>query len=162
MTHDPDRPEHFAGRKTVQTKDGVSTTYSYDAADRLTGQLVAGATATFAYDGVGNTTLKHHQGGYPQTMSYDAAQQLIAKLEGAGIVTYGFDTNGRMTVVNDNGVRTTMGYDRSNRLQRVTYPDGSADDVMYYDGDGLRRKLIKGASVVTYVWDGADYLGEVR
>jgi len=33
---------------------------------------------------------------------------------------------------------------------------------MYYDGDGLRRKLIKGAGVVTYEWCGSDYLGEVR
>lgn len=95
-------------------------------------------------------------------MSYDAAQQLMVKLDGAGVVTYGYDTNGRMTAVIDNGVRTTLGYDRSNRIRRVTYPDGSADDVMYYDGDNLRRKLVKGASVVTYVWDGADYLGELH
>ena len=41
-------------------------------------------------------------------------------------------------------------------------PPVSADDVMYYDGDGLRRNLIEGSSVVTYVWDGSDYFGEVR
>ena len=39
---------------------------------------------------------------------------------------------------------------------------GSNISTMQYDGDGLRRVLEEGLVRTTFVWDGDDYLGEVR
>jgi len=50
------------GRKTAQTRDGVTTVYSYDAVDRATGQQANGGWATFSYDPVGKILTKQHQG----------------------------------------------------------------------------------------------------
>ena len=71
-----------AGRKTVQKRDAVATTYTYDVDDRLTKQDTSGAVATFTMDTVGNVTVKHHQGLSPVTLSYDAANRLTTVQDG--------------------------------------------------------------------------------
>ncbi len=60
-----------AGRKTKQVRNTTTTTYTYDNADRLTGQQVTGARATFVMDAVGNITVKSQEGTSPQTMTYN-------------------------------------------------------------------------------------------
>ncbi len=43
-------------------------------------------------------------------------------------------------------------------LQQV----GTARTTHAYDGDGLQRRMVTSGSTTTYVWDGTDYLGEVK
>lgn len=45
------------------------------AADRLTGQQLAGAFAIYTMDAVDNITVKHKEGSVPMTMTYNAASQ---------------------------------------------------------------------------------------
>ena len=49
---------------------------------------------------------------------------------------------------------------RENRmtLQQV----GTVRTTYAYDGDGLRRRMVTPGGTTTYVWDGTDYLGEVK
>jgi YD repeat-containing protein len=59
-------------------------------------------------------------------------------------------------------VNTQFLFDRENRLKKRTDSDGTVM-TNTYDGDGLRRTRQKqGETVVTYIWDGSDYLGEVN
>lgn len=86
-------------------------------------------------------------------------------MDGPTPVTYTYDNNGNMTSENRNGAQTQSVYDRSNRLKAEVTDLGDSRTTMLYDGDGLR--LVKqltdqGLVVTTYVWDGSDYLGEVR
>lgn len=54
-------------------------------------------------------------------------------------------------------------YDNENRLTKQTDPDGTVTTMTYQGYDGLRRsKQVTGSSPTTFIWDGSDYLGEVR
>ena len=53
-------------------------------------------------------------------------------------------------------------YERENRLKKRTASEGTIM-TNTYDPDGLRRTRQKqGETVVTYIWDGSDYLGEMN
>ena len=150
------RKERRCGRKISQLRDGVVTSYTYDAADRLTGQQLAGAYGTYTMDSVGNITVKHEEGSSPMTMTYDAASRLTTLLQGLVTSTYTYDSNGNNTAINAGGVRTTLAYDYENRMR--TYIEGANRTTYVYWADGLRRQQIVNGSAVTYVWDGSDYL----
>jgi len=60
------------------------------------------------------------------------------------------------------GVNTQFLFDRENRLKKRTDSDGTVL-TNTFDGDGLRKTRQKhGETVVTYIWDGSDYLGELN
>ena len=81
-------------------------------------------------------------------------------VNGTGTITYLYDANGNLTNVTDPpNVIITMAYDKENRLSE--HRQNAAIDTYLYDGDGLKRVEIEGASRTTLVWDGSDYLGEV-
>ena len=150
------RKERRCGRKISQLRDGVVTSYTYDAADRLTGQQLAGAYGTYTMDSVGNITVKHEEGSSLMTMTYDAASRLTVVLQDSLRSTYTYDSNGNNTAINAGGVRTTLAYDYENRMR--TYIEGANRTTYVYWADGLRRQQIVNGSAVTYVWDGSDYL----
>lgn len=108
---------------------GGSTTYSYDAADRLS-RVVGTSTTTY---------------------SYDAADQLASKTTGNKKVTYSYDADGNRTGESD--LRNSYGYDQANRL--ISF--GTANTYSY-DGDGLRTKKIVSGTAETFVYDMADGL----
>jgi hypothetical protein len=73
-----------AGKNTNRTVDnGVTKTYCYDAADRLTSSSDA-AVGTPTYDAHGNTTSL----ATPQTMTYDGADRHMSTTTGAATVRY--------------------------------------------------------------------------
>jgi YD repeat-containing protein len=147
------------GRKTVSLRDTERTTYTYDNADRLVSQTLAGALTSFTMDAVGNVTVKHQQGTNPLTMVYDAANRLMTIQSGGTRTTNAYDSNGNLTSENAAGVRTTYTWDRENRLRNVN-ANGSLSTYTF-DGDGLRRSRHEaGGSLTTTIWDGSDYLGE--
>ncbi|MFO0538494.1 MAG: hypothetical protein ACK5ZK_02565, partial [Armatimonadota bacterium] len=129
-----------AGRKTKQVRNTTTTTYTYDNADRLTGQQVTGARATFVMDAVGNITVKSQEGTSPQTMTYNAAQRLTTMQDGPTRVTFTYDNNGNTTIEQrgSSAIRTVYAYNRRNEMTKVTLPDETST-TMTYDGDGLRR-----------------------
>ena len=68
-----------AGRKTKQVRNTTTTTYTYDNADRLTGQRVTGARATFVMDAVGNITVKSQEGASPQTITRSSVARPLTR-----------------------------------------------------------------------------------
>ena len=144
---------------TADLDPSTTTTYTYDNADRLTGQQVTGARATFVMDAVGNITVKPQEGTSPQTMTYNAAQRLKSSRIGAVTTEFDYDNNGNMTIEDVSGTKTTYAYDRENRMQTMQTASGTS--TYAYDGDGLRRRIQDASGTVTIVWDGTDYLGEI-
>ncbi len=148
-------------RKTSSAMNGVVTTYSNDAENRLLGQTVAGGVATFSYDPLDNTLLKWYQGQYPQTMTYNVASQQVTMVLGAATTNYTYNQAGAETSESASGAVTGYVYDCENRLLKTTTP-AFAVTTYSYGGDGLRRSYQKpGQPINTLVWDGANYLGEI-
>lgn len=141
-----------AGNRTGVTETGVplpgTTTYAYDAADRLVGaQYPDGSTAGWGYDPVGNRTAATAN-GVTVPATYDAANRLTAQ----GGATFAHDRNGNRTGKTEGGVATSYTYDAENRLTGVGAPGGPSASYAY-DGDGRRvRETVNGATTV-YAWD---------
>lgn len=77
-------------------------------------------------------------------------------------VTYSYDNNGNTTVENRGGIVTNYTYNKRNKVRVILTVQGSRDSfvTMTYDGDGLRRTKSTDDGLITYVWDGSDYLQE--
>lgn len=157
------------GNRTSRVQDGVAYTWTYDDDYRLTGQQSAGAWATFTMDANGNILSKQHQGQNPLTMTYDDADRLGPSLQGAsiGLNVFTFDANGNQIKKSGAALGTQPTwwfYDPENRLIGVGVGNIPSPTATYtYSGDGLRRTAQElGGARTTFVWDGSDYLGEVR
>ena len=114
---------------------------------------------------VGNVLTKQHQGAAPQTYMFDPADRMTTMIEGSAVTTYAFDPNGNNTVEQTNTRLTTNTWDPENRLIGIQWKQKSSSGLSTYtfSGDGLRRTAQEqGAGVSTMIWDGSDYVGEVR
>lgn len=115
--------------------DGSTHTYGYDAADRLTSEVVAdgqGAavhTRTYEYDTAGNRTRVTYTPavgtGFDRTATYDARD----RLQTDGTVTFTWDDDGRM-LSRSGAEGYVLSWDSEDRLLSVTYADGA---VAYHD-----------------------------
>ena len=96
--------------------DGTST-YAYDALDRLTGyEDPSGLRTAYAYDAVGNRTSLAVGSSAPVLYAYDAAHQLLS----AGETDYAYDRNGRLVSERSAGQTRSYGWDYQGRLVSVT------------------------------------------
>ena len=83
--------------------------------------------------------------------------------------TYSYDTNGNLTTILEPGsLRTTMAYDKENRMISNTDHDPGADPsdvttVFTYDGDGLKQTEFEDlfGTTTTLVWDGMNVIQEL-
>ena len=142
-------------------KDGVTTTWTYDATYRLTGQQKTGEFATYSYDSVGNVLVQMRQTVPVETHTYDAANRIVTSARNATITTFTYDSNGNPTLENIATNPQTYTYDKENRLTVVQWSGGTAHSTYTYAGDGLRRSLFEqGGTLTTTIWDGDDYLME--
>jgi RHS repeat-associated protein len=128
-----------AGRVTqvTQTGSGVTATLmskTYNAQGLLqTVTDARGATFTFAYDAAGNRTSVTNalnNTTYYQNFNAHGQATRIQKADGT-IITRVFDLRGRMTSETIAGLTTTYTYDASNRVTRVTQPDGSWSNLAF-------------------------------
>lgn len=134
------------GKRTAMTDSAGTTSWGYDALDRLTSATYPNDDATtYGYDAVGNRTSQTVNGA-TTTSTYDAADRLLA----AGNESYGYDTAGRQTSKTSGGITTTYGHDA---LGRLTSIGGPVSATYQYNGDGLRvGKTVNGATT-GYAWD---------
>jgi RHS repeat-associated protein len=90
------------GWLTAQTRNGVTTSYSYDA----TGQLTAGGSDAYSYDANGNRTMSGYQTG--------PGNQLLSD----GTWNYTYDAEGNLVgkIAPSTGIIWTYTYDDVNRL----------------------------------------------
>ena len=128
----------------------ATTTYSYDAVDRLTSACLDPACATslaYTYDPVGNRLSEGRPEG-TTTSAYNAADQLTTVTDPAGGVTsYTFDAAGRQTAAGS----STFGYDAADRLTSATV--GGVSHTYAYAGDGRRLSAVDGGVTANFVWD---------
>jgi YD repeat-containing protein len=158
------------GNRVSHVQDGVSTTWVYDDIYRLIRQEKSGERATFSYDAVGNILTKHHQGSSPMSFTYDDADRIVTMIQGTQLTTFTYDNTGNLTAEHmydngaDNETFSTYSYDHENRLVVAKEPPTTVSTYTY-DGDGLRRTSKSNTGeeesvLTTFIWDGADYLGE--
>jgi len=151
------------GNPTQVTRAGNApgtTTYAYDARDRLTDVCFQSSCPSgsdpfirWTYDAVGNRLTETRPTG-TANYTYNAADELTS----GGGVSYSYDQNGNQTSA---GSRT-FAYDLADRLTSTT--SGSSTTSYTYDGDGDRLTANGGtgpSSVVQYIWDGNGALPEL-
>lgn len=129
-----------------------TTTYAYDASDRLTSVCFQascpGASDPFirwTYDRVGNRLNEQRPSG-TTTYTYDARDRLLS----AGSVSYTYDQNGNALSA---GSRT-FAHDLANRLNTTIL--GNTTTSYSYDGDGVRLQASTGSAAnkkTNFLWD---------
>ena len=130
----------------VTDRNGVSTTYRYDAFGRLTEENAGGNGKSYTYDRAGNV-LTAVNGEETITRTYDAEGRVLSKSDGhTGTVTYCYDiplTNGeyREEMTTPDGVVTTTTFDAVGRIREVT--DNAGNSVQYvYHANGSRLATV--------------------
>jgi RHS repeat-associated protein len=142
-------------RLLTETRNGSTTSYSYDSSNQLTND----SRVTYTYDAVGNRTMSGYTTGTGNrltsdgtwTYSYDDEGNLTKKSKGANAETwtYGYDHDNRMTWAEkratDGGtlqLRADYKYDAlGNRIEVDVDPDGAG---------------MQGTTVTRYGYDGGN------
>ncbi len=115
-------------RRTMVDGDGT-TTYTYDALNRLTRVVYPGGeTVDYTYDPMGSRLTLTSSVSGAISYTYDAADQLLT----AGATTYTWDANGNMTGKGG----ATYTWDALDRLTGIT--NGATTAGYSYNGDGAR------------------------
>jgi RHS repeat-associated protein len=118
--------------------DGVTTSYTYDSANRpLTSTDAAGHTTTYTYDGAGRRLSERLPSGATTSWTYDGAGRILTvTAPDTGVTTYGYDAAGRATTVTDpTGAVTTTTYNALGLPASVT-PPGKPATTYGYDALG--------------------------
>ena len=169
-----------AGRlASITSPTGTVTAYRYDAAGREIAATIGTATTTYSYDALGRRTGQHTSTGARQTvdLSPDGAQQgvaasgtaavhyttdpageITAVTTTAGAVRYQYDASGRrVALIDATGAVTRYTYDAAGHLTRLIDPLGSAS--FGYNKIGLRvSATLPGGITAVYGYDAANHL----
>jgi RHS repeat-associated protein len=144
---------------TVGTTVVGSTTYLYDAANRVTainhynGSGTALATYAYSYDHAGRLTSEVDSGTRTLTYTYDNANQLTAD----SLHTYTYDGTGNR---NNTGWSTPTG--NENELQSATLVSGTWSYTYDADGNMTKKSLGASAETWTYTYDDRNEMTEAK
>ena len=97
--------------------------------------------------------------------TYDAANRPVTTVQGSGTTTYTSDANGNLTGIIAASSRTTMTYDKENRMASYQKQSGPVAPPVWrtiYNGDGQRVAQGTALPLTRILWDGSDYLQERR
>jgi len=169
------------GNKTALiTQDGKSTTYAYDALNRLQSMTSQSGTVSYGYDRSSLNTKVAHGNGVASVTVYDAARRTLSVQHARGSTSlsrsvYEYDINGNRTreTINRSGAAqvTTYGYDASDRLVKtvVTEVDKAVTSEYGYDAVANRTSetvttVAGGATTAvdkTFTYDGRNALTRI-
>jgi RHS repeat-associated protein len=123
----------------VQQKVGSSyetlAKYTYNSQHRpLTATDAAGQTTTFSYNPAGQIKTINNALNQTTTFNYNS-KGFVTNIVGAvsaAVTSFTYDTVGRVKTIKDSqGYTLTYNYDLLNRITKVTYPDGSTEEMVY-------------------------------
>jgi RHS repeat-associated protein/uncharacterized repeat protein (TIGR01451 family) len=151
-------------RAVLALPNGITTTYTYDAVDRLTDIVQTNALGDilnsyrYTLDPIGNRTIVRYQDGSGINWRYDDADRLIREttLDTAGgnvqDVAYAYDPVGNIIQKTTNGTAVSYTYNELDQLQ-------AAGTTEYrYDARGNLIEIQDGTDVRSFTWDAADRL----
>ena len=148
------------GNRASQTTGAVTTTYTYNKANLVTGMVnilpnddgedvvISEFAYTYYADGNQRTKTETLLGGDPvtTTYTYDGLGRLTGETTGEDSITYTYDANGNRIGMNQNGTVTAYAYDANNRLLSETV---NGETTAYtYDANG--NTLTAGDKTYTY------------
>jgi RHS repeat-associated protein len=114
------------GERATMTDASGTTTFNYDARDRLTSKQTPQGTLAYTYDSADNilTVRSSNAGGLSVNYAYDALNRLETVTDNrlaASVTSYAYDAVGNLTSVTlPNGVRSDYAYNTLNRLTNLT------------------------------------------
>lgn len=125
FTYDP------YGRLATETNGrGITTTYTYDVLDRVTGIDYSGTTpnpdVSYTYDSAGRLATRTDPAG-TTTSTYDQVSNLLTRVNTFDnkTITYGYDKGARLARVTDGRGYTTYAYDTAGALTAMEYNQGA-------------------------------------
>jgi RHS repeat-associated protein len=154
-----------------------SSSFGYDANDRLSGVTKSGDNQSFTLDKVGNRTA-HSRAAGTWTLTLAPTSNRVASISGSNARSFGYDTLGNLSTDSQGG--KSYGYDtfnrlagfyvngtltgdyRSNALNQRAYKSTSAGTTHYVYGPGGALLHEQSATPTSYVWLGGQILGIVR
>jgi RHS repeat-associated protein len=155
----------------------LSSSFGYDANDRLASVSKSGDNQAFTLDRVGNRTA-HSRAGASWNYGLAAGANRIVSASGSSARSFGYDSLGNLT--SDSLGARSYGYDafnrlagvyvggslvgdyRSNALNQRAYKATSGGATRYVYGAGGELLHEQGATPTSYVWLGGQLLGIVR
>ncbi len=133
---------------------------------------VANELTTYSYDAANRLTLRRYADNLNDTFSYDSASRLIAATSAryANKVARMYDAAGRLrseilSFTNPGeaaDLPVTYTYDNADRLTQLTYPDGSQVQRSYTARDELQQMSDGGISQITRGYDAGGRLGNTK
>jgi RHS repeat-associated protein len=148
--------------RTVVTPSGT-TTFSYDAADRLNKlENPTGDITTYSYDSANRRVTMIDPRGVTTTFTSDYASRLKSQQSSTGSTfTYTYDAAGNVLTRADASGTTTYSYDSMNRLNGKTTPAGGLSYT--FDSVGRRQTMtIQDLGPFTYTYDPASRLRTIQ
>jgi len=118
------------GSRTMKLTGGVTTTYSYNAGDAVTGADAGGTLTTYLWDDAGNNTVVNANGSLT-TYTWDGENRLKTIQTAAGTITVGYDAGGLRRTRQDASATRKYVWDFQNLLPET---DGDGTTVAQYTG----------------------------
>jgi RHS repeat-associated protein len=145
--------------KTETNGRGVTTTYTYDVLDRVTGVDYSGTAAnpdvTFTYDAAGRQETRTDPAG-TTTFTYDQVSNLRSRVNTFDnkTVAYTYDKAARLAATNDARGSTTYAYDSAGALISMGYDQngGRATTRFAVDGKGRRTDTWMQTNATNTAW----------